>query len=388
MYKTLVLLLLVVQFSAFSNDMSQDQLAVKAVIQQYIDATSQGKPNLIEEAFHPDASLMLSHPKKPIWQVSAKEYASWFENPKASRSGYILSVTLDGDIATARALITTAKPVKQYVDQFILKRFAKGWLIISKAATQILTQQDQVQIESAMNKRVLFIASSADRHGDSKLPTGTSFSELVEAYEVFINAGFQVDVVSTKGGKLPLAYINTSDLKHRKFLYSQDFMYLLANTLSPEQVDASQYLAVHYVGGGNAMYEVAENTTLQTIAMQVYEQNHGIVSSVCHGTAGIVNLKLSNGKYLVSGRKISGYPTAFENTDAAYYQQFPFDIEESIKQRGGKFSYGARNESYVQVDGRVITGTNYQSSKDVALTMVAEMNKMELFGALKNVNDK
>ncbi|MDP5215546.1 MULTISPECIES: nuclear transport factor 2 family protein [Pseudoalteromonas] len=382
MYKALALLLLVVQFSSFANDKTQDQLEVEAVVQQYIDGTSKGNPSLIEDAFHSEASLILSHPKKPFWQVSVKEFARWFESSKTTRSGYILSVTLDGDIATARALITVAKPVKKYVDQFLLKRFAKGWQIISKSATQIDTQQKQAQLESAMNKRVLFIASSADQHGKSTLPTGTSFSELVEAYEVFIDSGYQVDVVSTQGGKLPLAYINTSDLKHKQYIYNQDFMYLLANTLSPEQVDASQYLAVHYVGGGNAMYQVAENKTLQAIAMQVYEKNHGIVSSVCHGTAGIVNLKLSNGKYLVSGRKISGYPTEFEKTDANYYQQFPFDIEETIKQRGGKFFYGERNQPYVQIDGRLITGTNYQSSKGVALAMVAEMNKMKRLGTL------
>jgi putative intracellular protease/amidase len=163
---------------------------------------------------------------------------------------------------------------------------------------------------------------------------------------------------------------------HRKYIYDRDFMYALANTAKPEQIDASQYLAVHYVGGGNAMYQVAENKALQEISMQVYEQNQGIVSSVCHGTAGIVNLKLSNGEYLVSGKNVSGYPIAFEKTDAAYYQEFPFEIETLIKQRGGEFKYGERNQSYVEVDGRVITGTNFQSSKAVAKAMVEMMNKL------------
>jgi putative intracellular protease/amidase len=372
----LVLLLLTVHGSAFADFDKQTQLAVKAVIQQYLDGTRNGQPSVIESAFHPEATLLLSHPNKSFWQVSVKEYASWFESSKTNRSGHILSVSIDGDIASARALITTAKPLKQYVDQFLLKRFSDGWQIVSKTATHINNPVDSEQLQNSMNKKVLFIVSSADRHGESSLPTGVSFSELVEAYEVFIDAGYQVDVVSTKGGKLPLAYINTSDLKHKRFLYNQNFMYLLANTLSPEQVDATQYLAVHYVGGGNAMYQVAENPTIQAIAMQVYEQNKGIVSSVCHGTAGIVNLKLNSGEYLVAGRKISGYPTAFEKTEAKYYQQFPFDIEATIKQRGGVFSYGKPNQSYVQVDGRVITGTNYQSSRDVALAMIAQLNQM------------
>ncbi|KPH63092.1 MULTISPECIES: nuclear transport factor 2 family protein [Pseudoalteromonas] len=372
--KFFILLLAITQFSTLANN-SEQQQAVHVVIQKYIDGTSNADPNLITSAFHPKASLILSHPNKPFWQVTAKEFASWFKTKKVTRTGAILSITVDNDIATARAKITTASPVKQYIDQFLLKRFSDGWKIVSKTASQLdITQSEQFL--AAMDKRVLFIVSSADFHGDSALATGTSFSELVEAYDVFINAGYQVDVVSSKGGTLPLAYINTSDKTHRQYIYNQDFMYKLAYTLAPEQVDPEKYLAVHYVGGGNAMYQVAENKNIQAISMHVYEQNKGIISAVCHGTAGIVNLKLASGEYLVAGRKITGYPTAFEKTDAAYYQQFPFAIDNLIKQRGGIFNYGQRNQSFIEVDGRIITGTNYQSSREVAQAMIKQLNTM------------
>ena len=361
---------------SWANYHQADNLAVKQVIQNYLDGTSNADQTLIKSAFHPQAQLLLNHSKKPFWQVSASEYASWFSNKSKSRTGHLLSLKADGDTAVARAKITTDKPVKQYIDQFLLKRFDDKWLIVSKTASQIETEKNKKQLKLAAGKRVLFIASSADFHGNSKLATGTSFSELVHAYDVFIKAGYQVDFVTPKGGQLPLAYINTSDPMHRKYIYDRDFMYALANTAKPEQIDASQYLAVHYVGGGNAMYQVAENKALQEISMLVYEHNQGIVSSVCHGTAGIVNLKLSNGEYLVSGKTISGYPIAFERTDAAYYQEFPFEIETLIKQRGGAFKYGERNQSYVEVDGRIITGTNFQSSKAVAEAMVNALNKM------------
>ncbi|MEL7386577.1 MAG: nuclear transport factor 2 family protein [Pseudomonadota bacterium] len=377
--KWLRLLLIVWLFTPIlssANGYPDDDLAVRQVIQNYIDGTSNADPTLIKSAFHPQAQLLLNHSKKPFWQVSASEYASWFSKKSKSRDGYLLSLKVDGDTAVARAKITTYEPVKQYVDQFLLKRFDDKWLIVSKTATQTETEKNKKQLKLASGKRVLFIASSADFHGDSKLATGTSFSELVHAYDVFIKAGYQVDFVTPKGGQLPLAYINTSDPMHRKYIYDRDFMYALANTAKPEQIDATQYLAVHYVGGGNAMYQVAENKVLQKISMQVYEQNQGIVSSVCHGTAGIVNLRLSNGEYLVSGKTISGYPIAFEKTDAAYYQEFPFEIETLIKQRGGTFKYGERNQSYVEIDGKIITGTNFQSSKAVAEAMVNALNKL------------
>ncbi|MEI8705065.1 nuclear transport factor 2 family protein [Pseudoalteromonas sp. B62] len=195
--KFFILLLAITQFSTLANN-SEQQQAVHVVIQKYIDGTSNADPNLITSAFHPKASLILSHPNKPFWQVTAKEFASWFKTKKVTRTGAILSITVDNDIATARAKITTASPVKQYIDQFLLKRFSDGWKIVSKTASQLdITQSEQFL--AAMDKRVLFIVSSADFHGDSALATGTSFSELVEAYDVFINAGYQVDVVSSKG---------------------------------------------------------------------------------------------------------------------------------------------------------------------------------------------
>ena len=148
-------------------------------------------------------------------------------------------------------------------------------------------------------------------------------------------------------------------------------MFALKHSMSPEQVKPENYRAVHYVGGSNAMYGVAENEAIQKISMAVYEQHNGIISSVCHGTAGIVNLKLSNGEFLVKGRRITGYPEAFENSEKAYFKEFPFMIDSVIEARGGDFRYGQRNAAHVEVDGRVVTGQNHLSSALVAQRMIA-----------------
>ena len=129
-FKWLMLLILVVHFTVQAYAKVDEQREVRAVIHNYINGTSNGEPELIKKAFHERASLLLSHPNKAFWQVSAEDYASWFESAKWQRAGAILSVTIDGDIAMARALITTASPVKQYIDQFLLKRFPKGWQMV------------------------------------------------------------------------------------------------------------------------------------------------------------------------------------------------------------------------------------------------------------------
>lgn len=46
--------------------------------------------------------------------------------------------------------------------------------------------------------------------------------------------------------------------------------------------------------------------------MHAYERNGGVVSAVHRGTARLVNLELSDGKYLIGGKRVSYYPEEFE----------------------------------------------------------------------------
>ncbi|TMP39101.1 nuclear transport factor 2 family protein [Pseudoalteromonas rubra] len=361
-----LLILLCLLFCGFS--LADDEAGVLRALNDYLKGTEMGQPAQIKNAFHPQAQLLLSHDTKPFWTVSMEQYSSWFKPlNNRNRRGKILSVKIDGDIAMARLKITVAPPYQAYIDHVLLKQIAGKWQIVSKTATD--------QSAQYKNEKILFIASSASFHGDSDLPAGTSFSELVYAYDTFIKAGYEVDFMSTRGGALSLAYVNTSIPIHKRYLYDPEFMYAIGNSFAPEEVIASEYQAVHYLGGSNAMYEVAEHPGVQAIAMTVYEQNNGIVSSVCHGTAGIVNLKLSNGEYLVANRRVSGYPDSFERAGAEYLKEFPFMIGERIETRGGDFRYGERNKPFVEIDGRLITGQNYLSSVAVAEAMIEVLEK-------------
>jgi len=150
-------------------------------------------------------------------------------------------------------------------------------------------------------------------------------------------------------------------------------MYALKNTKNPKEVSAKNYKAVHYIGGGSAMFGVPENKEIQNITMSIYEDYNGIISSVCHGTAGIVNLKTKDGNYLYKGKTVNGYPDSFENKEKEYFKNFPFLIQKTIEERGGIFKFSKRNESHVEVDGNLITGQNYLSSKDVALKIIEKL---------------
>jgi putative intracellular protease/amidase len=363
--KIVLLLFLLLSFTSnvFASNKETDIEQIANTLNDYLEGTSMGVKPQISRAFIDDANLYLSKLEQPLWTVPVKQYIGWFSpqsNP--TRMGKISQIDISGNIATAKLELFMPRGNAFYIDMFILKKIDNQWKILSKTAQKMENQ--------FTGKRVLFVMSNAHFHGNSDLPAGVSFSELVEAYDVFTKAGYFVDFVSPNGGAVPLSYINTSDNAHKTYLYDADMMFQLKHTFKPSDISAKDYVAIHYLGGSNAMYGVAENNQLQDIAMAIYEQQNGVISSVCHGTAGIVNLKNSDGSYLVSGKQITGYPDEFEAKDRPYYQSFPFSIEQRITDQGGKFSYGKRNESHVKVDGRIVTGTNYQSSRDVAMAML------------------
>jgi putative intracellular protease/amidase len=223
--------------------------------------------------------------------------------------------------------------------------------------------------------KILFVVSNQNTYGSTNLNASNHFSEIVLAYDFFKKSGYKVDFVSPKGGVIPIGYIKKSDSIQKKYLNDTDFMNLLKNTLRPNEINPLSYKATYYSGGGSAMFGVPENKEIQTISRTIYE-NNGIISTVCHGTAGIVNLKLSNGTYVYEEKQISGYPDFFENIDSEKYKTFPFSIEKTINKRGGDFSYSKkRKANYYKVDDRLVTGQDPSSSISVAKKVVELLEK-------------
>lgn len=218
--------------------------------------------------------------------------------------------------------------------------------------------------------KILFVTSNQNTYGNTEKKTANHFSEIVYAYEEFIKAGYKVDFISPEGGKIPIGYLRKEDQLQQKYLNDKTFMKLLENTKKPSQIDASNYKAVYYSGGGAAMFGVPENLKIQAIARKIYE-NKGVVSTVCHGTAGIANLKNSKGSYIYTGKKISGFPDKFENKNAPYFQTFPFSIQEKITENGGDFQYSEQGwDNFVVTDGHLITGQDPSASATVAIKVI------------------
>ncbi len=359
-------MVMVIQQPSWASDTTSQQqqhvAAIQQVLSNYIEGTSYNNRLQIAKTFHPAADLLLEKNGQAFNKVPVADYLSWYKPASHGvfngRIGEVLQIDVIGDLATAKVEILLPSQQAKFIDVFLLKYWNEQWQIITKAATK------HASIQHGM--RVLFILSNAHYHGNSKLPAGASFPEIVHAYHRFKQAGFTVDFVSPEGGAVPLSYIDTSNALFKAHVFDSDLMFALKHTKKAEQLKAKDYRAVHYIGGSSAMYGVADNVEISQLVMDMYEQHNGIISAVCHGTAGIVHLKTKDGKYLVDGKRISGYPEDFEKTSAEYFKQFPFLIKQTVLEHKGSFHFGKPDQAYIEVDGRIITGQNYQSSALVA----------------------
>lgn len=227
------------------------------------------------------------------------------------------------------------------------------------------------KIKKEMSKKILFVVTSHDKKGNTGEATGYYLGEVSHPWEVLHSAGYEIDFVSPKGGKAPVDGFDLNDPVNKQFWENKTYREKVENTMKPTEVDASKYVAIFYAGGHGAMWDFADNQEIAQIAKKIYE-NNGLVSAVCHGPAGLVNIKLSNGKYLVDGKKVNAF-TNEEETAVKLEHIVPFLLENKLKERGAQFEKSGLWQPHVTVDGRLITGQNPQSAKGVGEAILSSL---------------
>lgn len=231
----------------------------------------------------------------------------------------------------------------------------------------------QSQKNSDGKKKILFVLTSHADKGNTGEKTGYFLSEAAHPWAVLHDGGYDIDFVSPKGGNPPVDAFNLEDSINRRFWQDSATHQKLIHSRTPDQIHAADYAAIFYAGGHGAMWDFPENKTLAAIAASIYEQG-GIVAAVCHGPAALVNLKLSNGKYLVSGKKISAFTDAEEKARDLDHV-VPFLLEQKLIQRGARFEKAAPFQPKVIVDGRLITGQNPASATGVGQAIIQALRQ-------------
>ena len=212
-------------------------------------------------------------------------------------------------------------------------------------------------------QKILFVVTSHDQLGNTGRKTGFYLPEVVHPYMVLSEKGFTIDIASPNGGKAPIDGIDQADDVSKAFLADKKHAKQIEETLKLDQLNATDYAAIFLAGGHGTMWDFPDNARLADLIKSIYE-NGGVVAAVCHGPSGLVNVKLSNGKYLISGKKVSAF-TNEEESEIKLSNVVPFLLESKLRERGVQFKKAKNWQSNVVVDGRLITGQNPASAEGV-----------------------
>ncbi|MFB2566590.1 type 1 glutamine amidotransferase domain-containing protein [Rhizobium sp. IMFF44] len=220
-------------------------------------------------------------------------------------------------------------------------------------------------------KPILCVVTSHPIRGDSGEPTGFAMVELTHPLEVFGEAGIPYEIASIRGGHPPIDFFDLSDAANARYWKDKEFRSALANSLILKDLDPSRYSAVFFAGGHGTMWDFADSEAVQKVIREIWEAG-GIVSAVCHGPAALVNATLSDGSYLVAGKKLASF-TDEEEAEVKYTNVVPYLLATTLKQRGALHQAAANWSENVVTDGRLITGQNPASAHGVGQALVERL---------------
>jgi len=232
-------------------------------------------------------------------------------------------------------------------------------------------------ISPPLSKRVLIVLTSAvPTMGDGK-KSGYYWSEVYHPYEVFTKAQFTVDFVSLTGQASPDEHSITTSEQLMAMELSAISAYKtashpihadIARIKSPQQINPADYSVVFFAGGHACLWDFPTATPLHDIAAAVYEKG-GVVAAVCHGPAVLGGLKLSNGDYLVKGKKASAFTVEEEEKvgvlEFLRHNNIPM-CSDLITKAGGIYEKGGVMKDFVVDDARLVTGQNPVSAESTA----------------------
>jgi putative intracellular protease/amidase len=139
-------------------------------------------------------------------------------------------------------------------------------------------------------------------------------------------------------------------------------------------LDLDEYDAIMVAGGLAPMFSFRDDDQLHDALRRFYESERP-TCIYCHGTAALVDLKLSDGSYLVTGKTVTGFSNAEEEFSDSFVGQkvMPFRVEDTLRQRGANYVQGGLFKAFVVRDGRLITGQQQYSGRKVAQALIEAM---------------
>lgn len=226
--------------------------------------------------------------------------------------------------------------------------------------------------------KILMVLTSHDQLGNTGRKTGFWLEEFAAPYYVFADAGVQLVLASPKGGQPPID--PKSDLPENQTPAMERFKKddvakkALSQTAKLADMKAEDFDTIFYSGGHGPMWDLAESPVSISLIESFYNSGKP-VALVCHAP-GVLHRVTYKGAPLVKGKRLTGFSNSEEEA-VQLTHVVPFLVEDELKRLGGLYEKAPDWQSFVIVDGLLITGQNPASSTAAADALLKLMSQKE-----------
>ncbi|MEM7103328.1 MAG: type 1 glutamine amidotransferase domain-containing protein [Bacteroidota bacterium] len=232
--------------------------------------------------------------------------------------------------------------------------------------------------------KILMVASSPSVSQQTGWPIGFWAAELTHPLLLFKEAGYEVELVSTKGGQIAMdnysdptdeSGYSAHDVISLGFLQQDWFNQMLNNTKKLTEVNPDDFDAIFLVGGQAPMYTFRNNSDLEQLFAAFYSAGKPS-AAVCHATTLLLEARNGGNELIVKGKTWTGFANQEEQfAEQAVGQKIqPYWIEEeAMKIEGTNFKVTTPFSAYAIADGNLITGQQQNSGAAAAKLVVEQL---------------
>lgn len=246
--------------------------------------------------------------------------------------------------------------------------------------TAVLDHHMRVDRLSSRPKQVLIVVANPATSTTLGWPVGFWGAELTHPYYELSQRGTAVTIASPDGGKVEMDSLSdprddskwsADDLITMGFLNTPELVALLQDTAKLADLDLDRYDAIMVAGGQAPMFTFRGNQDVHGAIRHFYEAEKP-TCVYCHGVAALIDLRLSDGSYLIEGKTLTGFANVEEDFSDTYVGQhvMPFRIEDELRQRGANYVQGGLFKAFAVRDGRLITGQQQYSARKVVEMLI------------------
>lgn len=233
-----------------------------------------------------------------------------------------------------------------------------------------------LNVTKSTPKKILMVIANPTTSTTLGIPVGFWAAELTHAYYEFVERGYEITIASPEGGPCTLdawsdprdaSGYSAHDLISMGFIHTPKLWALVENTVKLSDLTMSDYDALYVAGGQAPMFNFRSATQLHTLIRDFYEAEKP-TAVVCHGTAALLEVTLSDGTPLIKGKTMTGFANVEEDFADSYVgrQVMPFRIEDEARKIGANFVVGGQFKPFAVRDGRLITGQQQYSGRAAA----------------------